>query len=135
MTKDELTHQVIGIAMKVHRALGPGFLESVYHRSLEIEWAGVNLSFQSEVPVNVFYQQTLVGKFQADLIISQSGGGRLLIELKAVETIVKAHEAQTANYLTATGIDDALILNFGTSSLQFKHKYRKGLTLAHSDPA
>ena len=135
MTKDELTHQVIGIAMKVHRALGPGFLESVYHRSSEIEWAGVNLSFQSEVPVNVFYQQTLVGKFQADLIISHSSGGRLLIELKAVETIVKAHEAQTANYLTATGIDDALILNFGTSSLQFKHKYRKGLTLAHSDPA
>jgi GxxExxY protein len=135
MTKDELTHQGIGIAMKVHRALGPGFLESVYHRSSEIEWAGVNLSFQSEVPVNVFYRQTLVGKFQADLIISHSSGGRLLIELKAVETIVKAHEAQTANYLTATGIDDALILNFGTSSLQFKHKYRKGLTLAHSDPA
>lgn len=135
MTMDELTHQVIGIAMEVHRALGPGFLESVYHRSLEIELSGASLSFESEVPVNVFYQQKLVGKFQADLIISHPTDGRLLIELKAVETIVKAHEAQTVNYLTATGIDDALILNFGTSSLQFKHKYRKGLTLAHSDPA
>ena len=135
MTMDELTHQVIGIAMKVHPALGPGFLESVYHRSLEIELSGASLSFESEVPVNVFYQQKLVGKFQADLIISHPTGGRLLIELQAVETIVKAHEAQTVNYLTATGIDDALILNFGTSSLQFKHKYRKGLTLAHSDPA
>lgn len=122
MTLDELTHKVIGIAMEIHRELGPGFVESIYHRSMEIELAAQGIPFESEMPITVSYKGKVVGKFEADIVILLDK--RLLLELKAVENIVKAHEAQTVNYLTATGIDDGLILNFGASSLQFKHKYR-----------
>ncbi|MEZ5385707.1 MAG: GxxExxY protein [Prosthecobacter sp.] len=120
---DELTHAVIGMAMGIHRELGAGFLESVYHRSLEIELGEAGVSFESNVPLNVFYKGKLVGKFEADMILSV-GDLDLLLELKACESITKAHEAQTVNYLTATGIDDGLILNFGARSLEFRHKFR-----------
>ncbi|SKB00426.1 GxxExxY protein [Prosthecobacter debontii] len=122
MTIDQLTEQVIGMAMEIHRVMGPGFNESIYHRSLEVELAAAGIPFESEVPINVFYKGKLVGKFEADMVITI--GKRLLIELKSCEVIVKAHEVQVVNYLTATGIDDGLILNFGAPSLQFKHKNR-----------
>jgi GxxExxY protein len=122
MATQELTHKIIGMAMEIHRALGPGYLESVYHRCLEIELAAAGLDFESEVPINVFYKNKLVGKFEADLIVK--GGESLLIEIKAVEALVKAHDVQAVNYLTATNIDDGLLLNFGAASLQYKHKYR-----------
>ncbi len=123
MTLDELTHQVIGMAMGIHRELGPGFLESVYHRATEIELAAADFGFESEVPLNVFYKGKLVGKFEADLIIT-TGNLKLLMELKSCEAISKAHEAQTVNYLTSTGIEDVLIINFGTKSLDWRHKFR-----------
>jgi GxxExxY protein len=122
MSVEELTHQIIGMAMEIHRELGPGYVESVYHRSMEIELAAAGLPFESEVPINVFYKGKLVGKFEADIIILVDN--RLLIELKAVETLVRAHEVQTVNYLTATKIDHGLLVNFGAPSLQFKHKHR-----------
>ncbi|TDU69390.1 GxxExxY protein [Prosthecobacter fusiformis] len=122
MTIDQLTESVIGMAMEIHRLMGPGYNESIYHRSLEVELAAANIPFESEVPINVFYKGKIVGKFEADMVITI--GKQLLIELKSCETIVKAHEAQTVNYLTATGIDDGLILNFGAPSLQFKRKFR-----------
>ena len=120
---DELTHQVIGIAMEIHRELGPGFLGSVYHRSLDVELAGAGIHFESNIPLNVFYKTKLVGKFEADMVITV-GDLKLLIELKSCEAINKAHEAQTVNYLAATGIDDGLIINFGVKSLDWRHKYR-----------
>ena len=123
MTLDELTHMVIGMAMGIHRELGTGFLESVYHRSMEIELAEAGVSFESNVPLNVFYKGKLVGKFEADMILTV-GDLKLLIELKSCESITKVHETQTVNYLTATGIDDGLIVNFGTKSLEFRHKFR-----------
>lgn len=123
MTLDELTHKVIGMAMEIHRKLGPGFLESVYHRSLEVELAATGIHFESNVPLNVFYKTKLVGKFEADMILTV-GSLKLLLELKSCESITKAHEAQAVNYLTATGIDDGLIINFGAKSLDFRHKFR-----------
>jgi GxxExxY protein len=119
----ELTKAVIGMAMEIHRTMGPGFYESVYHRCLEVELAAAGINFESRVPIDVFYKDRLVGKFEADitaLVIDK----RLLIELKSCETILKAHEAQTVNYHTSTNIDDGLLINFGSPSLQFKHKYR-----------
>ena len=140
MTIDELTHKVIGLAMEIHRELGPGFLESVYHRSLELELAAAGILFESAVPITVFYKGRVVGNFEADLVIQSDP--RLLIELKATENISKMHEVQTVNYLTATGIDHGLVINFGASSLQFRHKYRKPklgsakkLRSAESNPA
>jgi len=123
MSIDELTHKVIGMAMEVHREMGPGFVESIYHRSMELELAAAEIPFQSEMPINVFYKGRIVGKFEADIVILVDD--RLLFELKAVETLTKAHELQTVNYLTATQIDHGLLFNFGSSSLQTKHKYRR----------
>ncbi|MDI1314178.1 GxxExxY protein [Prosthecobacter sp.] len=123
MTIDELTHQVIGMAMGIHRELGPGFLESVYHRAMEIELAAAGFGFESNVPLNVFYKDKLVGKFEADVVVT-TGGLKTLIELKSCEAISKAHETQTVNYLSSTSIEDGLIINFGSKSLDWRHKFR-----------
>ncbi len=119
MMIDDLTHQVMGI----HRELGPGFLESVYHRAMEIELAAADFSFESDVPLNVFYKGKLVGKFEADIVIT-AGNLKLLVELKSCEAISKAHETQTVNYLASTGIEDGLVINFGAKSLDWRHKFR-----------
>jgi GxxExxY protein len=115
---------VIGCAMRVHAALGPGFLESVYRNALAIELRGSGFSVEAEHPITVRYQNEVVGAFVADLIVD----GDLIIELKAVQLLGKAHEVQLVNYLTATGIDDGLVFNFGADSLQFKRKYRRPKT-------
>jgi GxxExxY protein len=120
MLIDQLTEEVIGRAMKVHRTLGPGFLESVYQKALMLELTRAGRRVESELPLQVIYEGAVVGDFVADLLVDH----RLIIELKAVQTLTTAHEVQTVNYLVATGIDDALLLNFGTSSLQFKRKRR-----------
>jgi GxxExxY protein len=85
--------------------------------------AAAGINFESRVPIDVFYKDRLVGKFEADIIVLVIDK-RLLIELKSCEAILKAHEAQTVNYHTSTNIDDGLLINFGSPSLQFKHKYR-----------
>ena len=116
---DKLTEKIIGCAMKVHRALGAGFLESVYHRSMAIELTHCGLFFESEKKLNVLYNGHVVGNFIADFHF-ESG---LIVELKAIESLVKAHEIQVVNYLAATGIDNGLLLNFGSESLQIKRKF------------
>lgn len=121
---DPLSEKVIGCAMAVHRELGFGFLESVFHRALEIELAATGVSFESEKRINVFYRGRTVGFFVADLVID----GKLVVELKAVESMAKAHEVQLVNYLTAAEIDDGLLLNFGTESLQFRRKFKRRIS-------
>ena len=117
---DSLTQRIIGCAMKVHRTLGAGFIESVYHRSLEIELAAAGIHFESEKPLSVFYESRIVGSFAADLFFPEG----LITELKAVETIAKAHEVQVVNYLNAANIETGLLLNFGSRSLQVRRKFR-----------
>ncbi len=117
---DQLTEEVIGLAMKVHRTLGPGFLESVYQKALMLELVHAGCRVDSEKPLKVIYEGVVIGDFSPDLMVDD----RLIIELKAVQALAVMHEVQTVNYLTATGIDDALLLNFGASSLQFKRKRR-----------
>ncbi len=107
--------------MAVHRELGFGFLESVFHRALEIELAANGVAFESEKRIDVFYRSRPVGFFVADLVIE----GKLVVELKAVESMAKAHEVQLVNYLTAAEIDDGLLINFGTESLQFRRKFKR----------
>ncbi|MEI6534014.1 MAG: GxxExxY protein [Verrucomicrobiaceae bacterium] len=116
-----MTEKIIGCAMKVHGALGFGFLESVYHRSLEIELGAAGIYFESEKRLNVFYEGHIVGHFSADLFLSD----QLIIELKAIETIIKAHEVQLVNYLAATKIETGLLLNFGSKSLEVRRKFRQ----------
>ena len=117
---NKLTEQVIGCAMRVHRALGPGFLESVYQNALAHEFAKGKVTFQAQYRIPVYYEEVMVGDFFADFMI----GENLIIEIKAIQCLNKEHEVQIVNYLTATGIDLGLLINFGSSSLQFKRKFR-----------
>ena len=117
---DELSGRVIGAAMTVHSTLGPGFTEVVYQNALAIEMALEGIPFEREVKLEVHYRGELVGHYRADLVVD----GRLIIELKAVQAILPEHEVQVVNYLAATGHETALLLNFGTRSLQTKKKFR-----------
>ena len=116
----DLTGQIIGLAMKVHRTLGPGFLESVYQKALLYELAKAGLQVESDRLIQVHYEGVIVGDFKSDLVVN----AELIIELKAVSGLIVEHEVQLVNYLTATGKDIGLLLNFGGRSLEFKKKFR-----------
>lgn len=118
MEHEELTRRIIGCAMKVHGKLGPGFLEMVYQNALAHEIRKEGLEVECEKRLQVIYDGIVVGDYCADMVID----GCVLIENKAVQTLASAHEAQLVNYLTATGIEIGLLLNFGTSRLEFKRK-------------
>jgi len=120
MKDDDLTQKIIGCAYKVHNALGPGFLEKVYENSLRIELERLGLEVKQREPINVIYDGQVVGEYYADLWVD----GRVVIELKAAQALVKQHEVQLVNYLAATGIDSGLLLNFGPS-VQVKRKFRE----------
>ena len=118
----ELTQQVIGMAMKIHRKMGSGFLESVYHNCMIVELKKAGIPFESKKKLDVFYEGVNVGQFEADLVIIVDS--MLILELKAVEHIAKSHEVQVVNYLAASNIEDGLIINFGAPSLETKRKFR-----------
>lgn len=120
MNEDDLTQKIIGCAYKVHNTLGPGFLEKVYENALRIELEKLGLRVKQQEPINVSYEGHVVGEYFADL----GGEERLVIELKALQTLVKQHEVQLVNYLAATNIDSGLLLNFG-ASVQVKRKFRE----------
>ena len=120
MKEEELTGKIIGCAMKVHRTLGSGFLESVYQNALVHELKRVGLEIACEIPLRVVYDGVVVGEFAADMLVA----GKVIVESKAVQKLCSAHEVQLVNYLTATGMDVGLLLNFGSSELEFKRKFR-----------
>ena len=123
-----LTETVIGCAMKVHRALGPGFLESVYLNALAYELRHAGLEVEIGQRIKVRYGNVIVGDFVADLVV----GGTLICELKAISCLTKADEVQVVNYLTAINHDVGLLLNFGSTSLQFKRKHRRAASAPES---
>jgi len=120
MTDDELTEKIIGCAYKVHNTLGSGFLEKVYENALRIELEKSGLIVRQQAPVCVQYDGQVVGEYYADLWVED----RVVLELKAVLALVKEHEVQIVNYLTAAGIEIGLLINFGTS-VQVNRKYRE----------
>lgn len=117
---DDLTQKIIGCAYRVHNTLGPGFLEKVYENALRIELEKLGLNIKQQEPLNVMYEGHQVGEYFADLWVD----GRVVIELKAVQTLAQRHEVQLVNCLAATGVDTGLLLNFG-SSVQVKRKFRE----------
>ena len=120
MESGEMTSTIIGCAMKVHSVLGPGFLESVYQNALSHELRQIGLNHKCEHPIAVRYDGIVVGNFVADLFVDDS----VIVENKAVQNLTTAHEVQLVNYLTATGIEIGLLVNFGAASLEFKRKHR-----------
>ena len=120
MDIEMLVRTVIECAKNIRRYLGSGYLESVYKNAMLVELKKQSLSYEIEKPINVYYENVLVGEFKADIVVENV----LILELKAVQSLHMAHEIQLVNYLTATGIDDGLLINFGSEELQFKRKYR-----------
>jgi len=116
----ELTGTIIGSAYTVHGGLGIGFVEPVYQRALAFELEDAGLDVRREVRLEVQFRGRVVGEYVADLVVE----GQVIIETKAVSVLLPAHEAQLVNYLTATGIEDGLLLNFGSPRLQVRRKYR-----------
>jgi GxxExxY protein len=120
MKDDDVTEKIIGCAYTVHNKLGPGFIEKVYENALRIELEKLGLRVKQQEPINVTYDGQVVGEYFADLWVND----RVVIELKAAQMLVKQHEVQLVNYLTATNIDCGLLLNFGPS-VQVKRKFRE----------
>ncbi len=120
MLHEELSAAVIGAAIEVHKLLGSGFLESVYERALALELTGRQVAFERQVPISVMYKQAQVEEYRADFLIE----GKIILEIKATDALIPEHYTQALHYLKATGIRLALLLNFGTSSLQFKRIIR-----------
>ena len=120
MELENLTQKIIGCAMTVHQALGPGFLESVYQNALliELRHAGLQCEANSRIPVH--YREENVGDFIADILVEHL----VILELKSVNEIHPAHEAQLVNYLHATGLEVGLLLNFGSPPLGIKRKHK-----------
>lgn len=117
---EELTQRIIGCAMRVHSTLGPGFLESVYQNALMHELRKAALKVECRRPISVHYDGVVVGDFCADVLVED----KVMVELKANQALVPANEVQLVNYLTATGIEIGLLLNFGAARLEFKRKTR-----------
>lgn len=112
---DELTDQVIGCAIEVHRVMGPGLLESIYHGSLEIELKAAKLTVESKRKVRIEYKgQRATDDLTLDLLVD----GRLVVEVKAVEKLHPIHTAQVVSYLRLTGYPAGLLINFNTTSLR-----------------
>ena len=105
----ELSDKIINCFYKVYNALGFGFLEKIYQKSLEIELSKNNINFESQYPINVYYDNINVGEFYADILAES----KIILEIKAIEKLVKENENQLINYLKSTDIEVGLLLNFG----------------------
>lgn len=120
----ELTEKLIGTAMAVHRALGPGLDEKIYENAFCIELAEQSIPFTQQQSFPVYYRERFVGKLIADLIADD----RVIVELKVAESIHPVHVAQLLSYLSITKLQVGLIFNFKTASLTFQRHaniYRK----------
>ncbi len=111
---DELAHTVIGAAIEVHRVLGPGYLENVYEEALAVELRLRNIPYERQKGLAVDYKGHAVGEGRLDLLV----GGRLLVELKAVEALAPIHTAQVISYLKVLRLPLGLLINFNVSVLK-----------------
>lgn len=116
MLHEELTGTILQACFEVSNELGIGYIESVYEKALLIALAQKGLKVQAQIPLKVRFRNVIVGEFIADLIVEE----KVLLELKAVDTLVSAHYAQVLNYLKTTGIEVGMVINFGQSKLQYR---------------
>ena len=118
----ELTREIIGAAMEVHRTLGSGFLESVYEEALAIEFDFRKVCYERQKCIDVFYKGLLAKQFVCDFLV----GEKVLVEIKTIKAITGVEEAQVLNYLRATGLEVGLLINFGEQSLKYKRLVLQG---------
>ena len=120
MQHSELTEKIIACAYKIYNKMGYGYLESVYEKCMLIELEGIGLNVETQKPLKVFYEGQIVGDFVADIIVNDM----VIVELKSVSKIVKAHEIQLVNYLVTTNKSVGLILNFAKDKVEVKRKVK-----------
>jgi GxxExxY protein len=125
MKHDELTHKIIGCAMKVHRILGNGFQEVIYQRALAIEMEQQALGFEREMEMTILYEGKNIGTRRVDFFVENN----IMVELKAIIKLDDVHLAQALNYCQAYNLPVGLLINFGAKSLEFKRVYN----INHSD--
>ena len=114
--KDKLTELIIQSIIRVHQILGPGFLESIYRKALMIELRKQGLNVETEKEAVVYYEAEEVGRHRLDIVVED----RVIIELKTVEELSKAHYAQVRSYLKATGLKIGLLVNFAKEKADFR---------------
>lgn len=117
-----LTDRIIGAAIGVHTALGPGFQEAIYHRALVLELRSNGFHTSSEVEVPIFYRGVLVGKHRLDLLVAS----RAVVELKSVNRFDAAHFAQVRSYLAASNHPVGLLINFAGPKIECRRVYPPG---------
>ena len=116
LMEGELTEKILGAAFKVQNTLGAGFLEKVYENALTIELRKCGLAVEGQKAFPVRYEGTVVGDYQADLVVS----AKVVVECKAVSNLDSVHEAQLMNYLKASGLRVGLLINFARPKLQYR---------------
>ena len=124
----EITEQVIAAEIRVHRELGPGFLESIYEGALAVEFALTGIQFIRQHPVPLFYRDHQIGEHRLDFLVE----GKIIVELKAISELQDIHFAVGRSYLKATNLQDGLLLNFATVPLTIK-RFCRERSLADSD--
>ena len=120
MDNNELVQTIIDCAKTIRKHFTPGFEEKVYKNALFIELKDAGFSVETEVPFDVSYKGHIVGSYKADMIVEQ----KVVVELKATNTLAPVNEVQLVNYLTASGIDDGVLINFGSEHIQIRHRTR-----------
>jgi len=130
MQFEDLTHKIIGCAMKVHSKLGNGFQEVIYQRCLGIEMEKQGLGFEREMEMPIYYEGINVGTRRVDFFVENN----IMVELKALIKLEDVHLAQAMNYLEAYNKSIGLLLNFGNRSLEFKRIYNnKNKSISNHD--
>lgn len=112
----DLAYKIIELAMEVHNKLGYGFLEKVYENAMVVLLRRDGVESKQQHPIRVLFEGEVVGDYFADLLVED----KIIVELKAVEKMADAHKAQTLNYLKATGLRLAILLNFGKERVEYE---------------
>ena len=113
---EELTEKIINACINVHKELGPGFLESIYHNALKIELERQKLAFESEKEIEVKYLDIIVGIHRIDLLVEDE----IVVELKTVEDLNKKYYAQVRSYLKAMKKEIGLLVNFADFTIDVR---------------
>ncbi len=119
MKHEQLTHKIIGCAMKVHSTLGNGFQEVIYQRALAIEMTRQGVNYKREMEMSIYYEGKDIGTRRVDFFVED----QIMVELKALINLEEVHLAQAMNYCQAYNLPIGLLINFGSKSLQFKRVY------------
>jgi GxxExxY protein len=117
----KITDAIIAAAIAVHRELGPGFIESVYEQALAVEFALQGIAFIRQKSIPLFYRDHQIGEHRLDFLVED----KIVIELKAIDSLQNVHFVVVRSYLKATGLADGLILNFSSMPLTIKRVQRE----------